>query len=441
MNSSPAVRSSQATRRAVLIGATAALSLLATACSSSSGSGGSSGSASGTSATSTPSSVAAPSGEAADLLGKPKAAAGSPVVLGVLNLESGPVTFPEVTQAEQAAVDYVNAYRGGIGGHPIKLVKCATDGQPSTSQRCANQIADQHPVAIIGGADTGAPGAIAVWARKNLAYLGGVPFTPVEENYKNSVLFSSIGAANAAGAVYAVKTLKAKSAAVIYTSDTQGAAGANGDIIATFRAAGLTKITKVGIPPTASDVSSAVATVVSAHPDVVYIDAPAACPAILHSLKQLNNTAKVFGIDPCTSPPAIKGAGGGADGMYFASATLGPEAGTAESALYLAVLKKYAPKNIVLDSPASIGFQTIIDVQVALAKFTPADLTTVKIVAAFRTGKATHNFLGHDYLCDGKQLAKQKASCNSYQQIRQVKGTRVVVAAPGYLTPSPYYLG
>src|ERR1700760_2443245 len=113
-------------------------------------------------------------------LGTPDAAKGSPVVFGVLNLQSGPVTFPEALTAEQAAVAYVNAYKGGIGGHPIKLVTCATDGQPATSQRCANQIADQKPVAILGGADTGAPGAIPVWTRANLAYLGGVPFTPAE---------------------------------------------------------------------------------------------------------------------------------------------------------------------------------------------------------------------------------------------------------------------
>lgn len=428
MTPTSAIRNHTARRSAVVV-ASLALALLATSCSS------------GGTSSSTSSGGIAASSAAADVFGPPKAASGSPVTFGVLNLESGPVTFPEVFQAEQAAADYVNAYLGGIGGHPIKLIKCVTDGQPSTSQRCANQIADQKPVAILGGADTGAPGAVTVWGRENLAYLGGVPFTPVEENYPNAVLFSSIGAANAAGAVYAAKTLGSKSAAVIYTSDTQGTNSANGDIIATLAAVGVSKITKVGIPPTSSDVTSAVATVVGAHPDLVYIDAPAACPAILSSLKQLSSTAKIFGIDPCTSPPAIAGANGGADGMYFSSATLGVGANTAESNLYLAVLKKYAPKDIILDSPAAIGFQTVINVQAALASFATADLTTAKILAAFRTGKAEHNFMGHDYLCDGKALAKESASCNAYQQIRQVKGTNIVVASADYLSPVPYYQG
>jgi branched-chain amino acid transport system substrate-binding protein len=372
-------------------------------------------------------------------LGTPNAATGTPIVFGLLNIESGPVTFPEVRLAEEAAVKYVNAYKGGIGGHPIKIVSCVTDGQPSTSARCANQIADQHPVAILGGADTGAPGAIPVWTRKNLAYLGGVPFTPVEQNTPLSVIFSSISTGdNAAASVYAAKTLGAKSAAVIYTSDTQGTAS-EGIIVSTMTAAGISKITKIALPPTSSDVSSAVATAVGAKADVIYVDAPAACPKILSSLKQLGNKSKILGIDPCTSPPAIKGANGGADGMYYAAPVLSPFGGTPDANLYLAALKKYAPASIALDSLATIGFQTVIDVQAALANFTTADLTTSKILAAFKTGSDHVNFMGHPYTCDGKQLAGATSICNAFQQIRQVKGTNIVVASPNWVTAGSYY--
>lgn len=421
-------------------GAGAALCLLATACSSSSNKSGTASSPAGTSAAAGSGTASgAASGTAADAFGTPKPASGSPIVFGMLNLESGPVTFPEVREAEQAAIKYVNEYKGGIGGHPIKLITCATDGQPATSQRCANQLADQNPVAILGGADTGAPGAIPVWGRKNLAYLGGVPFTPVEQNYKNAVIFSSVSTGdNAAASVYAAKTLGAKSAAVIYTSDTQGTASGQ-IIIKTMTNAGITKITKVALPPTSSDVSSAVATAMGAHPDVIYVDAPAACPNVLNSLKQLGNTSKIFGIDPCTSPKAIQGANGGADGLYFAGPTLAANAGTSESNLYLAVLKKYAPASIALDSLAAIGFQTVMNVQAALANYTPAQLNTAKILAAFRTGKPEHNFMGHDYNCDGKQLAGATAICNAYEQIRQVKGTNIVVASPDWVTAGSYY--
>jgi branched-chain amino acid transport system substrate-binding protein len=373
-------------------------------------------------------------------LGTPDAATGSPLVFGVLNLQSGPVTFPEVVTAEQAAVSYVNAYKGGIGGHPIKLVSCATDGSPATSAQCANQILDQHPVAILGGADTGAPGAIPVWQRAGLAYIGGVPFTPVEQNNPNGVIFSSVSTSdNAAASVYAAKTLGAKSASVIYTSDTQGTASALGVIIPTLTNAGVTNITKVAIPPTASDVSSAVATAVGSKPDIIYIDAPAACPNILSSLKQLGNTSKIFGIDTCTSPAALAGANGGAEGMYFASPVLDPSANTAETKLYLAALKKYAPANIALDSLAAMGFQTVMNVEATLGKFTKSDLTESKIIAAFKTGSNHPNFMGHPYTCDGKQLAGATSICNSYEQIRQIKNNHPVAVTKGFVTAGSYY--
>ena len=447
-------------RKVVILGA---VSLVAAGCSSSSTSagGGSTGSAAPSSSAQVsvvqppaaqssagPSSAGQSSsgrsstapGAGSDPFATPKAATGTPVVFGVLNLESGPVTFPEVVLAEQAAVKYLNEYRGGIGGHPIKLVSCATDGQPSTSARCANQIADQKPVAILGGADTGAPGAIPVWTRANLAYLGGVPFTPLEQNYANSMIFSSVATAdNAAVSVYAVKNLGVKSMAIIYTSDTQGTNTAEHVLIPTLANLGVTSVTKVAIPPTSSDVASAVATAVAANPDGIFVDAPAACPAILSSLKQLGSTSKLFGLDLCASPQAIAGANGGADGLYYGGPVLGLGANTADTNLYLAALKKYAPADIALDSLSAIGFQTVMNVQAALAKFSTSDLTTAKIIAAFRAGKDVPNFMGHPYTCDGRQLPGATAICNSYQQIFQVKGKSVAPASTEWVTAGTYY--
>ena len=428
-------------RPAAVVAALAACGLMAAACSSSGG-GGSSGASSTPSSAGPQSSAGTQNASTTANLGAAHPASGSPVVFGLLNLLSGPVTFPEVSQAEQAAASYANQYLGGIGGHPIKIVTCATDGQPATSARCANQLLNDHPVAILGGADTGAPGAIPVWQRAKLAYLGGVPFTPVESNYPNAAIFDDVSVAdNAAASVYAYKTLHAKTAAIIYTSDTQGTSVADNVIAPVMKNVGFTKITKVPVPPTATDVTSAVAAAIGAHPDVVYIDDPNSCPQVLSSLKQLGSTAKVLGVDPCTSPPAIAAANGGATGMYYSSPVLAPDAGTTQSDLYLAVLKKYAPKTIALDSLTAMGFATVMNVQAALAHFTSAQLKTAKILAAFRDGSNHPNFMAHPYTCDGKQLAGATAVCNAFQQIRQVQGTKIVVADPNWVTAGPYYKG
>ena len=127
--------------------------------------------------------------------------------------------------------------------------------------------------------------------------------------------------------------------------------------------------------------------------------------------------------------------------MYYSSPVLAPDAGTTQSDLYLAVLKKYAPKTVPLDSLTAMGFATVMNVQAALAHFTSAQLKTAKILAAFRSGSDHPNFMAHPYTCDGKQLPGATAVCNAYQQIRQVQGTKIVVADPNWVTAGPYYKG
>jgi branched-chain amino acid transport system substrate-binding protein len=241
--------------------------------------------------------------------------------------------------------------------------------------------------------------------------------------------------------VYAAKTLHAKTAAIIYTSDTQGTSVADNVIAPVMKNVGYTKVTKVPVPPTATDVTSAVAAAIGSHPDVVYIDDPNSCPQVLSSLKQLGSTAKVMGVDPCTSPAAIAAANGGATGMYYSSPVVAPDAGTTQSNLYMAVLKKYAPKSIPVDSLTAMGFATVMNAQAALAHFTSAQLKTAKILAAFHSGSGHANFMAHPYTCDGKQLPGATAVCNAYQQIRQVQGTKIVVADPNWVTAGPYYKG
>ncbi len=215
--------------RVRLIALAAVAILIAAGCGSSSSSSSSSSSASGagssSTATATPATTTSGGGGAPSpaSLGTPHKATGSPYVFGVINLESGPVTFPEVREAEQAGVDYVNNYLNGINGHPIQLATCVSDGQPATSTNCANQIAGKHPLLILGAADTGSPGSFTVWNRDGLAYIGGAPFTPVESNAKNAAIFISLTVAdNAAAIQYAKDTYNVKKASVIYVDDTQG---------------------------------------------------------------------------------------------------------------------------------------------------------------------------------------------------------------------------
>jgi branched-chain amino acid transport system substrate-binding protein len=84
------------------------------------------------------------------VFGTAKKATGTPYVFGMINDETGAVTFPEARQGAIAAANYVNNYLGGINGHPIVIDNCTGDGTPATAARCANQLVAKHPIAILG---------------------------------------------------------------------------------------------------------------------------------------------------------------------------------------------------------------------------------------------------------------------------------------------------
>jgi branched-chain amino acid transport system substrate-binding protein len=417
---------------AVAVLGAAALAVAGCGSSSSSTSSATSGASGASSSSSTSTASANP-------FGTPKKATGSPYVFGLINDETGPVTFPEARQAEIAAAQYVNNYLGGINGHPIQLVDCISDATAPTSARCASELVAKHPLAILGAADTGTPGSEPVYQRAGLAYLGGVPFTPVEQNAPNSVQFWSLSLGdNAAASVYAAKTLGAKSAAVLYFNNSQGKIAGLGVIPPVLKAAGVTSIKTVGIPPTTPDPSPEVATALASHPDVIYVDIPNNCGVVLKDIKSLGYSGKLVGIDPCTAPQAIASAAGGAENMYVATPF---QIGGTQWGTFVAALKKWGAPNTAIDGISATGFATVMNVQAALStiKGTP---TTKSILAAFKSGSNHTNYMSHPYTCDGNQIAKAVSICNDNYLMSQVHGTALSVSNPtNWVTSKGYFRG
>ena len=241
---------------------------------------------------------------------------------------------------------------------------------------------------------------------------------------------------NAAASTYAVKKLGVKKASVIYTDDTQGKFTGLGVIAQVLKAQGV-EVNTVPLAPSAADFSSAAASAIQSSPDMVYVNSPNACPGVLKALKSVGNQAKVFGIDPCTSPPALKTAGDAAEGLYFAQPFDSLDSGTDDANLMVAAIQKYGGKDIPLDSIAQAGFNAVINIQAALDGV--KDLNTKSILAAFKNGKENPNFLAHPYICDGKQVPGATSVCNAYQKVKQVKGGKVITVDDQWITGTQYY--
>ena len=420
--------------RSLSVAALSVVALAAVGCSSS-GSSSSSGGSSTPAAGSTSTAAAGTSS-----FGTPKKATGTPYVFGMINDETGAVTFPEARQGAIAAVNYVNNYLDGINGHPIQIDACTGDGTPATAARCANQLVAAHPLAILGAADVGAPASIPIYAHANLAYLGGIPFTPVPETAANSVQFWSVSVGdNAAAAVYAGKTLGVKSVALVYFSNAQGESIIP-QITPVFKAAGVTTIKDIPLSPTSPDPSPQAALIESSGAQLAYVDVPNGCGNVLKALKSVGYTGKIMGIDPCGAPPVIAAAAGGAQGMYIASPFILQSGSNPQAQLFEAAMKKWAAPGTLIDSISTAGFATVMNVQAVLSKIsgTPA---TASILAAFKTG--THdNFLSHPYTCDGQALKGAAAICNDNYLMNQIEnGVITQPSSTNWVTSKGYFPG
>ena len=408
-------------RRSVLVGG-AALAVLAAGC-------GSSTSASSTATTSGAGSTAAPAATASSPLGTPDKATKSPYLFGVINDEAGPITFPEARQGLIAGVDYVNNYLGGINGHPIQLASCISDASPAVSARCATQLVGQHPLAILGAADVGSPAAIPVYQRANLAYLGGIPFAPVEGNASNAVIFNSISLGdNAVGAVFVAKTLKAQSVADLYISNAQGEYSGLSIIAKVLKSSGVSNVSTIAIPPTAPDPTPEVAVAVKDNPNVIFVDVPNNCGEVLKAIKQLGYTGKVIAIDPCSAPPVIQAAAGGAENMYVVSPFVLQSGNSPQAHIFEAAMSKYAAAGTAIDSISTATFSEAVDVQRALSKVT-GTLDTSSILNAFKTGSNHANFLSHPYTCNGKAIAGATSVCVNSYLVDQIKNGKITQAS------------
>ena len=369
---------------------------------------------------------------AASVLGTPDRAKGTPVVFGADNMNVAPgAAFPESQQAAVAMVDYINTYKGGLDGHPIKIDWCATDGTPAQSGSCAKQLIADHVKAIIGASDLSSPVTLPLYAKAHLAYLGGMDFTPAENTASNAVILNDAAQlGNVIAGEYAVKKLGGSSVAVITLANPQGQFSANMLWQPGIKQAG-GKYSLFSVPLTSATVMSTVEQAVTSGAKVIGLEDPGQCLGLLQGLQAAGWHGPVISIDPCSAPVTVKAAGSAANGLYWTQPFQVPATHTPDANLAVAILAKYAPKNIPIDSPALTEMSTVMDIWSAFHATSPSKLKESFILKTFRSGKNHKNFLAAPYTCNSKAIPAYKAVCNaSYYVYKIVNGQPVKVATP-----------
>jgi branched-chain amino acid transport system substrate-binding protein len=324
-------------------------------------------------------------------LGTPQKAAGTPVKVGVFNVEGGTtVSLPNVGDAEVAAANYANDYLNGLGGHPIQIVRCADKADGASATACANQFVQQNVVAVVAGQPADADDLVPTIVGAKIPYFGASPAAATETipPAGGNLYFVSPGFLGTLSgwATYA-KAQGYKTFGVFLVDNKQAVAAVNALGGNLFKKAGVTLQVNI-IPQATADASSQVQAGLGKKPDVIAMvgDGPT-CQAVLSALQTAASTVPKIGIIPCLAKSVVDAIGSaGLTGMKIFDGG-DSVSSNHEAQLYDAVMKKYAPKTDATgESP--LGYQSMLGfVRAVNAGGLTGDATAATVNAAIKAAK------------------------------------------------------
>jgi branched-chain amino acid transport system substrate-binding protein len=311
-------------RRLALLGSAAALALGAAACS---GSGGGS---------------ADPGTSSAGASG---ASSGSPILIGSTGpINSSELSQPERKAAEEAAISDLNA-KGGIGGHPLKLVFCDTENTANGEVTCMHQLVSDNVSAIL------CPGIIAdesgqgyqLASAAKIPVIGGQGLTPAEFAIPGIFPMGSGIPGWAYGSVAALLDDGAKKIAFFGTTD----AGSEYIISlseSALRSAGLQPVRAVAVdqqtdPTFASGAAQVIAGGVGG---IIFDSNPVDAPKGVSALRAAGYKGLISSITAIFGPSTLQALGSQANGVLLTSQMAFPsDTSNAGVTAFLADMKKY----------------------------------------------------------------------------------------------------
>jgi branched-chain amino acid transport system substrate-binding protein len=325
-----------------------ALSLVFVGCSSSSSKGTAS---SGTKATSSPTTVVGDQNAYALKYtgGTAGAASGAPYKIGYVSQDS---FLPGATVGADAAVAYINAELGGVGGRPIDLVKCPVSN-PQDAAACGSRLANDPSISLV------ITGAVNTGNKELYDALAGKKAVLIANGLANEDFTTKVGVSFTAGspgvlsgiAQFVAQDLQAKTVAVLLSDNPGGRAAAQLLLKPVFDKVGA-QIRQVFVSTTATapEVASLIqATKADSADAFIAVVDPPNCLNVYDSLQTLGIHPKVVTTDLCASQAMqdhLKSAGASGkvpDGWYYANYGYNYDLPDAASGMeaYLAKIYKY----------------------------------------------------------------------------------------------------
>lgn len=369
----------------------------------------------------------------------PHAASGTPIEIGYINDESGPVGVPYVTYGTQAGVSYVNAH-GGVNGHPIKLVSCAGDGSPETSIGCANQFVQAKVPLVLEGVDDGADAMLPILNSAHIPLAGGLPFSAAVSTSPHAYFFDSALPALSVAPMNFFHSQGVKS--IVYVlPDTPSNRFFDQKLLSpTAKALGI-KYKTLFYAPTAPQWPVLAASAESLHPDL--IGTPAAldpdCVGLFNALKSTGYSGKVF-LASCEV--GAQSLGSRADGSYLytffwwpGTPQDAPSAKRDEIDAYATAMKQ-AGQSKWIDSNAAFGFADVVTLARALGAMHASTFTGPSVEAGLRSTNGLNAFLGEPVTCNHTAFPGQSACSIGVLMYKVDSSGQLRLASSGWVKPA-----
>jgi branched-chain amino acid transport system substrate-binding protein len=363
-----------------------------------------------------------------------------PIKIGWVNNQGGSVAAVGLSSTEAAdwAVKYVNENLGGIGGRPLKLVKCFVKNSEEEGLGCAQQFLNDPdlPVVTYGAVAVGA-NTISSTLNGKKPIVMGFSLNPSDANADKTYILFAAGNFSVYGwATFGKEVLHAKSNAVLYP-EGPGLQEVAAGVKEASDAAGM-KTKFVGFDPNATDLTGALTAAGANTADMVspIVAAPDQCLAVARGLKALNvPDEKVVGFLDCAKPELFKDyEGGDAPKWYYGIAQSGDafiEPPTPAGQAFLDALKKDG----LSDKGADVWFTSTFSLFLTLSKFMndlgPDNVTPDAVAEKAKAFKGPLLLGGAELAC-GK-YPKSVAVCGDGDQFFRYLGNKKYEPIGGWI--------
>jgi branched-chain amino acid transport system substrate-binding protein len=310
----------------------------------------------------------------------------APVKIGWVNNQGGSLVIAgnTPTLGAETAVKWINKHGGGIGGHPVELVKCFVKNSEAEGLNCAQQFLNDKQIHAIayGGLAVGA-NTIDKTVNGKKPIFATVSINASDATTKNMfILYTALPYIVYPWGSFAKKVVKAKTAAVVYPNQP-GQLPVAQAVQKGLEAEGI-KAKLVGFDPQASDLVGPLTAAGAQSADFIMpaLGVPDQCLAFEKAITQLGiPDKKVAGFFQCAVPQVkAQYPGGDYPKWYYGVAAAGDQfTNNASAAAFKKVLAEFGQSKLVNDPWAPTEFSSILTIakfmnQIGYNKLSPSTI-------------------------------------------------------------------